>query len=321
MTRLDSNAVLTVFNDTVRIFRTDLVTRHGCGNKQYKLGENLLQLKHRGAKTVLSFGGLWSNHLHAFSIACEVCGLNAVAAVRGEQISDSALLNDAKKHGLKVHFICRSDYQKRHDAKYVERLMVELNCDNVLPEGGSNAIAVDSCREIAQLVAASTSQVTGQSADRIALAVGTGATMAGIINGASVRQKVIGIPVVQDDRLHANIAAWVKSGAGADWTLLEPAHPARYARVDPTLLEFVLEVYSDTGVILDPVYNAKALRSLLSMSYKQEHTGNTVFIHTGGLGGCLGFADRLTAIDPRLAGSLLSDVTRILEMDSPLGNS
>jgi len=269
MTRLDSNAVLTVFNDTVRIFRTDLVTRHGCGNKQYKLGENLLQLKHRGAKTVLSFGGLWSNHLHAFSIACEVCGLNAVAAVRGEQISDSALLNDAKKHGLKVHFICRSDYQKRHDAKYVERLMVELNCDNVLPEGGSNAIAVDSCREIAQLVTASTSQVPGWAADRIALAVGTGATMAGIINGATARQKVIGIPVVQDDRLHANIAAWVK----------------------------------------------------LSMSYKQEHTGNTVFIHTGGLGGCLGFADRLTAIDPRLAGSLLSDVTRILEMDSPLGNS
>lgn len=309
MTKLDAAALLTIFNDSIRIFRTDRLTSKSCGNKQFKLTNNLEALKRRGVKRVLSFGGLWSNHLHAFALGCRAQGLDPVAVVRGEESNKSALLNNAIAHGLVVRFVSRTDYQQRHNEAYVYALMRELACDAWLPEGGSNELAVKSCQEIALL----TNRAAGKPPANIYLAVGTGATMAGIVNGAVRGQRVLGIPVVRDNRLSACIERWVIRDS-AEWCLLPPAAPQQYGKVDQSLLEFVLEVFDSTGVILDPVYNAKALRSLLNHKPAIPAYSNGVFIHTGGLGGCLGFAEELLAIDPTIAGRLLAEVCLLLDL-------
>ena len=300
--------LLTEFTDSIRIFRTDRITTKGCGNKQFKLTCNLAQLKCDGARRVLSFGGIWSNHLHALAIACEAQGLLAVAVVRGEPVGNSVLLDNAIAHGLKVHYVSRSDYRKRHNADYINDLMHRLSCDAWLPEGGSNDLAVRSCKEIATLV----NECGEQPPTCMALAAGTGATLAGVINGALACQKVIGVPVVQDDRLQSSIQNWTRNQSHADWALLASAEPPRYGKVDRSLLSFVLETFDDTGVILDPVYNAKALRSVLAHRAKVPVDGQCVFIHTGGLGGCLGFEAELMAIDPHVAARLLAEVSRLL---------
>lgn len=308
MTELSKAGVLIEFNDSIRIFRTDLLTSKSCGNKQFKLTSNLQQLKQSGVGRVLTFGGLWSNHLHAFAIACEDQGLEAVAVVRGEPTQDSLLLNNAIKHGLKVSYVSRSDYRKRHDEDYVDELLHKLDCDAHLPEGGSNAIAVTACAEISSLVIA----CCGRPPAILALAVGTGATMAGVVNGALAGQKVIGVPVVQDRQVKSCISEWVCPHSKAEWMLSQPADPPRYGKVDQALLEFVLQTYHDTGVILDPVYNAKALRSLLKFRGFDHAGEDCVFIHTGGLGGCLGFADELMRVDGPIAAQLLGEVKQIL---------
>lgn len=323
ISRIYNEGALTEFNDSIRIFRTERLTPKGCGNKAFKLDKNLDELQRSGCNSVLSFGGQWSNHLHAFALACEARGIKSVAAVRGEVstnslATNSLLLNDAIAHGLQVRCLSYSDYRKRADAVFARELASQLNCDAYLPEGGSNTLAVDGCRVIAQRI----NQWSEKPPACIALAVGTGATMAGIVNGAETQQSVVGVPVVEDDRLPKNIEAWVVAKSEvAPWQLLPAARPARYGKVDSSLLEFVLDTYSRTGIILDPVYNAKALRAVLESDLAAKTdcssdrvAGDLVFVHTGGVGGCLGFADQLLAIEPMVAGAMLAEVREILQI-------
>jgi len=227
---VDKTDALTPFNDSIRIFRTERFTRCGCGNKQFKLTKNLQVLKRRGCKSVLSFGGLWSNHLHALSLACESLGLSAVGVVRGEALSGSTLLHDAIKHGMQVHYVSRGEYRKRQDETCIMQLMEQLNCDCWLPEGGSNDLAVEGCKAIVEYI----NEYVDHPPSQIALAVGTGATMAGIVNACEAYQQVTGVPVVQDDRLRNRIGEWLASDSDVNWHLLETARPARYGKTNRT---------------------------------------------------------------------------------------
>ncbi len=289
----DRCAELTVINDSLRIFRTDLLTRGRCGNKEYKLTKNLAALKQQGCRSVLSFGGVWSNHLHALAHSCESIGLTAVAMVRGEEQLKTALLLDAMGHGLQVHYLSRADYRMRGDEHFVSRLCEKYHCDAWLPEGGSNELAVSGCREIAVQI----NEVAKDYATHIVVAVGTGATMAGIICGSNENQTVVGVPVVQDDRLIPSVSGWIKevgqshhmASNRAAWTMLNSAAPSRYGRVDKSLLDFVLSVHAKYGVVMDPVYNGKALKALQNSQWVKNPDNKIVFVHTGGIGGSLGY--------------------------------
>jgi len=277
------------FSDSVRVFRTDAITPLSCGNKLFKLQENLKKLSATECSRVLSFGGVWSNHLHALSVACEPTLITPVAIVRGEPHDDGVLLADAVKRGLEVHYVSRGDYKKRDDKKYCESLMQALDCDAYLPEGGSNQLAVDGCMEIAAKINAVEPMPT-----HIVMAVGTGATLAGVICGAHQNQKIVGIPVVKDSRLQARVRSWVNS-ASTSWRLLDIATPARYGKVDRELLAFVVDVHTTHNIVLDPVYNGKAFRALLT-SELNDASNDIVFVHTGGLGGALGFREQFAQL-------------------------
>lgn len=312
MSEMVDNAVaLSVFNDSIRIFRTERLTTGGCGNKQFKLTKNLNVLKQRGCTSVLSFGGLWSNHLHAFSLACEKVGLQAVAVVRGEVTPGTVLLDDAIKHGLKVLYVSRGDYLNRYNESYVAQLVSQLDCDTWLPEGGSNHLAVEGCKEIVEWI----KEYMECTPTHIALAVGTGATISGVINAVESHQQVIGVPVVQDDRLPDQICSWLGPESEVSWQLLNTAKPPRYGSVNSRLLEFILSTYDRTGIILDPVYNAKALRSVMESGIADDSGSDVVFVHTGGIGGCLGFSDKFLEIDTLTAERMLIEVRRMLGID------
>jgi len=279
------------FNDSVRIFRTDAITPLGCGNKLFKLDENLKRLSAMGCERVLSFGGIWSNHLHALAVACEPMPLTPVAAVRGEAHDDGVLLADAVRRGLEVHYVSRSEYKKRNDDEFCAALCRTFDCDAYLPEGGSNDLAVNGCREITTMINA-----VEPTPSHIVVAVGTGATLAGAICGAIKSQVVIGIPVVEDCRVQARVQGWVDAaGCSASWGVLDTATPARYGTVDRALLEFVVQIHAEHNIVLDPVYNGKAFRALLA-SELIDAGNDIVFIHTGGLGGALGFREQFAQL-------------------------
>ncbi len=309
---VDTPTELTVFNESIRIFRTEQFTLAGCGNKEFKLKKNLLAIKRRGCSSVLSFGGAWSNHLHAFSYACEGLGLTAMAAVRGEEQVSNELLQDAVKHGLKVHYLSRTDYRLRDEGTFVERLCASLGCDTWLPEGGSNEMAVEGCKSIAVQL----NNIAATRPTHIVVAVGTGATLAGIICGAEEPQQVIGVPVVRDDRLEQQVAEWVGSSAGcAGWTMLKTALPQKYGKVDKSLLDFVLQMHDQHGIIMDPVYNGKAFLALLDSKLDQNPDNKIVFVHTGGIVGCLGFKEMLAELcDTGMANRYLADARSMVNI-------
>ena len=310
--RLEVSTALTAFNDSIDIFRTDQITPYGCGNKYYKLTENLLTRKRQGCQRLLSFGGAWSNHLHAFAVACNDLGMTAVAAVRGEERVTNALLADAMEHGLEVHYLSRSDYSLRGEEKFAHDLCHAFACDDWLPEGGSNQLAVQGCEELAQQI----NEHLSVPPAHIVLAVGTGATLAGIVRGCRSSQNVIGIPVVRDDRVESQIKRWVEVGSDkcrANWKLLDEAVTLKYGKVDDDLLRFVLHIYGQHGIVLDPVYNGKAFKALLESELAKCSGSKIVFVHTGGVGGCLGYARELDAIcDSNLADNYLNAATSIL---------
>jgi len=243
--------------------------------------------------------------------------LKAVAAVRGEEGATNELLQNAEKHGLRVHYLSRADYRLRDQLSFIESLCKQLSVDGHLPEGGSNLTAVNSCRQIATLV----NQYSNVLPTHIVLAVGTGATMAGIVMGAKMQQTIIGVPVVQDRGIEDRIRNWLNLTSDSDianWYLLNTAMPARYGKVDNTLLQFALDVHQQTGVVLDPIYNAKAFRSLLEsgVAAAAVGTGNKiVFVHTGGLGGCLGLADKFNRFcDPAQVEGYMGDARSLLQL-------
>jgi len=136
-----------------------------------------------------------------------------------------------------------------------------------------------------------------------------------------MQQTIIGVPVVQDAGIEDRIRSCLSLASHTDianWHLLNTAMPARYGKVDNTLLQFALDVHQQTGVVLDPIYNAKAFRSLLQSGVAAAGAGagnKIVFVHTGGLGGCLGLADKFRRFcDPARVEGYMGDARSLLQL-------
>ncbi len=292
------------------VLRLDLGTRWAMGNKYFKLRDNLDQLVVQKARRVLSFGGAWSNHLLALSQTAQISGIQSVGVVRGEEGFDNKLLARMRSHGMRLHFISRAQYRRRHDPDFCGELCQQLDCDTWLPEGGANELAVSGCEEIASLIG-NRSKFT-----QVISAVGTGATLAGIVRGCSPTQKVTGIQVVSDPGVFDRIDHWVGNGVSASWSLFNGAGftgagsksadskstgskstgskstaVSPYAKPSSRLLEFIVQFYKSTGIALDPVYTGPALSAALSAAFLHSiaRGEKVVFVHTGGLAGAAGF--------------------------------
>jgi len=275
------------------ILRLDLTTQWAMGNKYFKLTGNIEQLVVDGVQRVLSFGGAWSNHLLALAQTAQAAGIQSVGVVRGEEGVDNEMLARMRSHGMHLHFISRSKYKLRHQPEFCENLCRQLQCDSWLPEGGANGLAITGCEMIADLITCQ------QDTSRVICAVGTGATLAGIIRGCGPAQRVSGIQVVNDTAVSDRINNWVGDCSSTQWSLHKPLHRSSqgseaigsYAKPSQQLLEFIVLFYKTTGIALDPVYTGPAMSTALSAEFLDAFASSerVVFVHTGGLAGVAGF--------------------------------
>ncbi len=294
LTRIDTSA----WSDrrSIALWRLDLMTCSAVGNKHFKLLGNLQAMRGR---CVMTFGGAFSNHLYAFAHLARHYQIQPVAVVRGEAQSDNEVLRAAAAMGMRLHPVSRADYRRRHEPSYCAELADRLGADCVLPEGGSNIDAVIGCKQITAAVNAATDRPRV-----IVLAVGTGATFAGVTAGAKSGQQVVGVRVVKDPEIPARAAHWQRlAGVGGQGTLIDAN--TRYANPDDDTVRFILQVFAQTGIVLDPVYNGPALfRVLREETEVGLASPDPVFIHTGGLTGAWGMRERFR----RLAqGRLVTD--------------
>lgn len=188
------------------IKRLDLVHPQISGNKFFKLKYNLLAAKEQGLSSILTFGGAYSNHIAATAYAAHLFGLKSIGIIRGEELAGKPLnptLAKAQSLGMQLHFVSRHEYRLRNEANYLKQLQQQFPQTYIIPEGGTNELAVQGCQEIL-------SQYDLEQYDVICCAVGTGGTISGLIERSAVHQKILGFSALKGDFLQQEIRQWTK---------------------------------------------------------------------------------------------------------------
>ncbi|MBC9932512.1 1-aminocyclopropane-1-carboxylate deaminase/D-cysteine desulfhydrase [Chitinophaga qingshengii] len=260
------------------MLRLDKLDAEISGNKWFKLKYNLEAARSEGKTHILTFGGAYSNHIAATAAACRQAGLPCTGIIRGEapQVL-SHTLETALAQGMQLEFVSREAY-KNNCATFEERPDTY-----VIPEGGHNAAGARGCEEILSLFP------TGHFT-HILCAVGTGTTLAGLINSATPDQTVIGIPVLKGaGYLEAEVKALLYSGKTRHWQLLHDFHGGGYAKVKPALIDFINTFFAETGIPTDIIYTGKLVYAFHELIRQRYFTDNNkvLLIHTGGLQGNL----------------------------------
>ncbi|MFH9978612.1 1-aminocyclopropane-1-carboxylate deaminase/D-cysteine desulfhydrase [Streptomyces sp. NPDC017179] len=243
--------------------RDDLIHPKLIGNKWRKLAPNL---RAAAGRTVVTFGGAYSNHLRATAAAGRLLGLPTVGVVRGQELAERPLnpsLARCAADGMRLHFTDRSTYRRKAEPETLAALLRAAGAEDahVVPEGGSNVLAVRGCRALGEEL--------GEHADVVALACGTGGTLAGLAAGLAPGRRVLGVPVLRGGFLAADIEALQERAFGArrgTWSLDERFHFGGYARVPAELDAFAEDFAARHGVPVERLYVAKLLYGLVALA-------------------------------------------------------
>ena len=286
-----------LFQPQIQVVQLEKLRPHG--NKYYKLHPNLQAAHEQGFDRIVSFGGAWSNHILALAEMAAAQSLQGVGVIRGEQpASLSATLSEARALGMHLHFVARSEYHHRRDPAFVSKIEKLYGHCNIIPEGGSNILAVQGCQEIVKDI-----EKVCPDYDVIVLPVGTGGTIAGIASALPAGKRVIGISVLKGAgyldteirQLLASAAAKIDVCAaaldGSNWSVDHRFHEGGYAKVSAALKSFILEVEHRSALRLDPVYTGKMLLAVTRLidSGEIRASEKVLALHTGGSQGRRGF--------------------------------
>ena len=271
------------FGVSLTIKREDEIHPLISGNKYRKLKYNILEAKSLNHTTLLTFGGAFSNHIAATACVGKEEGFSTIGVIRGDELEtkweQNPTLKLASEHGMQFHFVDRNAYRKKDDSNFLQDLQAHYGPFYHLPEGATNALAVKGCEEI----------LTDDDAcfDIIAAAVGTGGTIAGLINSSKPHQKVFGLSALKGDFLKKDIRKFANK---SNWELVSDYHFGGYAKVTPELVEFINQFRKNTEIPLDPIYTGKLVFGILDRVEKGTMNRGTriLAIHTGGLQGIFG---------------------------------
>ncbi|WP_040281163.1 1-aminocyclopropane-1-carboxylate deaminase/D-cysteine desulfhydrase [Psychroserpens damuponensis] len=258
------------------------------GNKLRKLKHNLIEAKNEGKNTILTFGGAYSNHISAVASAGQLLGFKTIGVIRGEElvskIETNATLSYAQSCGMTLKFVSRDNYRDKTNSDFILKLRDEFGDFYLLPEGGTNALAIKGCEEILT--------EADKDFDFICCAVGTGGTISGLINAALPHQKIIGFPALKGDFLSQEITKFVSN---KNWELITQYHFGGYGKVNTTLIEYINDFKATTSIALDPIYTGKMMFGIYDLIEKGyfPKTSKILAIHTGGLQGVEGMNQRL----------------------------
>jgi 1-aminocyclopropane-1-carboxylate deaminase len=258
------------------------------GNKYRKLKYNLQKAQSENYRGILTFGGAFSNHIAATAAAGQSLNIPTVGIIRGEELASKIELNSTLKYaqscGMHLEFVSRSVYKQKTDSTYLKTILETFKNFYILPEGGTNALAVKGCQEILT--------DKDRAFDIICCAVGTGGTIAGLINSSLSTQKIIGFPALKGGFLNEDIC---KFATQSNWELWEAYHFGGYAKVDSKLITFMNHFKTTYKIPLDPVYTAKMMYGIFDAIQTGEipKDAKVLAIHTGGLQGIEGMNFRL----------------------------
>ena len=271
----------------VRLFikRIDKVHPFVSGNKWFKLKYNLLEAQKQGVKTLLTFGGAYSNHIAATAFAAKEKGFKSIGIIRGEEhLPLNPTLQFAEENGMELHYVSRSDYREKAIPEFLDKLEVQFGDFYLIPEGGTNELAIQGAAEILE---------ESDTQDYICCAVGTGGTISGIINASADKQTVIGFSAIKGiDVLENDIENWTNTN---NYKFITNYFGSGYAKVSKNLVQFINEFNTTHNIPLDAIYTGKMMLGILDLVAKDYFPirSSILVIHTGGLQGNKGMSERL----------------------------
>jgi len=270
------------------IKREDELHHFISGNKYRKLKYNLEEAKRLGHHTFITFGGAYSNHIAAAAAAGFEFGFKTIGVIRGDELAkrlDEVLetnptLKFASEHKMNFDFVSRTNYRDKTSEEFIKRLKEKYGDFYLVPEGGTNELAVKGCEEIL------TEEDTKYNV--ICSSIGTGGTISGLINSLKPHQKVIGFPALKGDFLQHEIRKYVLTFE--NWSLNTNYSFGGYGKISEELILFINKFKEETKIPLDPVYTGKMLFGIVDLIKKDYFSEGTkiLAIHTGGLQGIEG---------------------------------
>ncbi len=273
---------------SLAIKRDDLNHPFISGNKLRKLKYNVLQAKAENKETLVTFGGAFSNHIAAVAYAGKEQGFKTIGVIRGDELFDkieeNPTLKFAQENGMQFEFVTREEYRHKTEISFIEKLKEKFGDFYLVPEGGTNELAVKGCEEI----------LTEEDAvfNYVCCAVGTGGTISGLINSALPNQKILGFPALKGDFLTNEIRIFAKQD---NWNLICDYHFGGYGKINLELIEFINTFFEETKVPLDPIYTGKMVFGVIDLIHKNYFPENSkiLLLHTGGLQGIEGMNIKL----------------------------
>lgn len=258
------------------------------GNKWRKLKYNLEYAKTKNFKTILTFGGAFSNHIYATAAAGKIYDFNTIGIIRGEKMSKlNSTLEFAEKYcEMKLFYADRTLYRNITQHKNYGSLSdiisnIELETTYILPEGGTNNLAILGCEKIV-------TENEFDYFDYICLSVGTGGTMAGVITASQNQSKILGFSSLKGNFLKndiVNLLLNTKAEKFSNWEINTDYHFGGYARKNTELTTFITDFESMFNIPIEFVYTGKMFFGIFDLIKKGFFKDNSTIlaIHTGGL--------------------------------------
>lgn len=265
----------------LHIKRDDLLHPVISGNKWRKLKYTLLYALNNGHQHLVSMGGAYSNHLHALAYIGHKLNIKTTGLIRGEQPEqESHTLSDLRKWGMTLEFVSRSEFRELRKNREHNDKLEKKYAGYWIPEGGATQYALRGISEILKEI--------DIEFDTLALACGTGTTLAGLVKTLPSTQRVLGFSSLKGGGfIEKDIKKLLKKKSITNWSINFDYHFGGFAKTNDDLLFFMEEFQSQNNIPLEPIYNGKMLFGLLDLikegRFKKGH--QFIAIHTGGLQG------------------------------------
>lgn len=289
-------------NYQIAILRLDLVHPKIQGNKYFKLKYNIAEAIKHQKETVLSFGGEYSNHLHALSSAGKINNLKTIGIIRGEkQEKLNPTLQFCLDNGMKLFYTSRTNFRilrkliQENKTEEIRILLNEISLDfkeektYIIPEGGTNILALKGTQEILDL--------TSTDYNYVCTSIGTAGTIAGIIASANKKTEVLGFPSLKGNFFEKDIKLLLEKISEKEfenWSLKSEYHFGGFAAFNQALIAFNNNFYQEYKIPLDTIYTGKMFYGIFDLIDNGffKPTDKILAIHTGGIQGIKSFNEK-----------------------------
>ncbi|MGD1841749.1 MAG: 1-aminocyclopropane-1-carboxylate deaminase/D-cysteine desulfhydrase [Thermonemataceae bacterium] len=272
---------------TLWVLRTDQIHPQISGNKWFKLKYNLTEAKRRKFHTLLTFGGAYSNHIYATARAGQLGGFRTIGIIRGEKTLplNETLAYAKEVCGMELHYMNRTTYRQKHTSFVISELQAKFGSFYLIPEGGTNVLAVEGCKEILTDI--------DLPFDTVCVPVGTGGTLAGLVASLKTTQQALGFAVLKGgDFLYNDVNQLLKAydeekllGWQAKYRIALDYHFGGYAKRPEKLCEFVNDFSKNYQIPIEPIYTGKMFWGIFDLVEQGFFKKKSVIlaVHTGGL--------------------------------------